>query len=1148
MKRLLNPIVFLFACGPMTAHSATWDGGGGDDLFSSPANWVGDVLPANPQDHPIFPDSATQKQVNLGATNQFCERFILEGGYRLYNGRMLVFGGGNGAEITSTGSNTLDADYGTEIWGNDVKLIQAAGGTLTVNGSSTGFQKSIELRAQGTILVNGQVAPGGGYAFYKTGPGIARFSAGSSLTGATGGRFVTQGTLIMNATANGESSWNVDGGRIAGTGNLQSDLTVGVANGSTIAPGDPATADGVGTFSISGNVSLGNEAALEVQIGNSGVCDVLAVTGNLSLAARAALWVRVAPGATPSGNYTIVTHSGARSGQFILLDAPPGATVDYATPGQIRIVVGAPPVAENIVFPSGSGILDVTQAPYNAIPNDGLDDTVAIQAALDAFPNGRRIIYLPNGTYHISNTLNWPAGIPGWTDYKHTIMQGQSRDGVILRLPDNAAGYQDANNRKAVIFTGPAPAQRFGIAIRTLTVHTGSGNPGAAGIQFNANNFGILKSVKIVSGDGQGTFGLDMAFTAEIGPLLVQDLEVEGFDYGVRTADAINGMVLERVTVRGQRLAGIRNDGQVFTIRGFTSINSVPAFINGLNPFGGIETGGAATLLEARFIGLPGAESVEAIQSAGFLHARDVITTGYSRVLTQITINGGIQVPGATLDEYTSRTRHQQFPSPSRSLQLPIENPPAIPWDALAGWTSVVAYGADASGNSDSTAAFQAAIDAGFTTVFIPPGTFIIHGDVLLRGAVRRLTGTQTNVIGSGRIILADGTAPAVWIERAGMPAIVQQSARTLVVSNVEAASVTSNSSGKLFIEDVVSDRFQFLNPRARVWARQLNVESDGGTNVVNDGARLWIFGMKTERAQTKLETKNGGFTEVLGMHNYSTTNPGTTPLFVITDSSASFVNIAESNFSGQPYVNIVQETRGATSLVLPATDLPFRSSANGRTMSLYTGFDGSPKRPLDLAAAPSAAGITLTWSDQSWDETGFLLERSPDGTTWTSLTTLPADATNYLDISGAPATSYQYRLRSQNSLGLSASAISTARTFSPVQNWLAGFSFAPATDLKLDTDSDGLPLLLEYALGGSPTTNDTALTPAARVLGNILSINYIPLRPELTYSVETSPNLQSGSWTTAGVSLSNSGNLHTASYLFGTESRRFVRLKVVAP
>ena len=1147
MKHFLKPIVALFACGSMIARSATWDGGGADDLFSTPANWVGDVLPANGQDLPIFPVTAPQKQVNLGG-GRFFERFILEGGYRLYNGRMVVFGGGPGAEVTSTGNNTLDADYGTEAWGNDVKLIQATGGTLTVNGSSSGFQKSIELRAQGTIQVNGQVAPGGGHAFYKTGAGIARFSASAGLTGAPGGRFVSQGTLIMNATANSDAAWTVDGGKIAGTGTLQSALSAGATKGSSVAPGDPAIADGIGTLSITGNVSLGNETTLEVQIGNAGACDVLAVTGNLSLAAKTALWVRVAPGTTPSGSYTVVTHTGARSGQFVLLDAPAGTSVDYSTPGQIRIVVGAPPVADNIVFPPGSGVLDVTQPPYNAIPNDGLDDTVAIQTALDAFPNGRRVIYLPNGTYHISNTLNWPAGIPGWTDYKHTIMQGQSRDGVILRLPDNALGYQDPDNRKAVIFTGPAPAQRFGIAIRTLTVHTGSGNPGAAGIQFNANNFGILKSVKIVSGDGQGTFGLDMAFTAEIGPLLVQDLEVEGFDYGVRTADAINGVVLERVTVRGQRLAGIRNDGQVFTIRGFTSINSVPAFVNGLNPFGGVETGGAATLLEARFIGLPGAESIDAIQSAGFLYARDVITTGYSRVLTQITINGGIQVPGATLDEYTSRARHNQFPSPGRSLQLPIENPPSIPWDAPSGWTSVVAYGADATAATDSTAAFQAAIDAGFTTVFIPPGTFVINGDVFLRGTVRRFTGTQTNIIGSGRIILADGTAPAVVIERAGLPAIVQQSARTLIVSSVEAASITSHSSGKLFIEDVVSDRFQFLNPRARIWARQLNVESDGGTNVVNDGARLWIFGMKTERAQTKLETKNGGFTEVLGLHNYSTTDPGTTPLFVITDSSASFVNIAESNFSGQPYINIVQETRGATSLVLPATALPFRTSANGRTMSLYTGFDGSPKRPLDLTASPSAAGIILSWNDQSWDETGFFLERSPDGATWTNLTTLPADAITHLDTSGTPATSYQYRVRSQNALGLSASATTSATTFSAVQNWLAGFSLAQNTNLHQDTDSDGLPLLLEYALGGSPDSNDSALTPAARVAGNILSINYTSLRPELTYTVETSPNLQSGSWTNAGVSLSNIGNLYTASYTFGMETRRFVRLKVVAP
>jgi len=42
-------------------------------------------------------------------------------------------------------------------------------------------------------------------------------------------------------------------------------------------------------------------------------------------------------------------------------------------------------------------VLDVTE--FGAKANDEGDDTAAIQKALDAFPNGNRIVYLPAGTF-----------------------------------------------------------------------------------------------------------------------------------------------------------------------------------------------------------------------------------------------------------------------------------------------------------------------------------------------------------------------------------------------------------------------------------------------------------------------------------------------------------------------------------------------------------------------------------------------------------------------------------------------------------------------------------------------------------------------------------------------------------------------------
>lgn len=46
------------------------------------------------------------------------------------------------------------------------------------------------------------------------------------------------------------------------------------------------------------------------------------------------------------------------------------------------------------VTPPDAGLVDVTQPPYLAVPDDGLDDTATIQQALQDHPNANRVIYL----------------------------------------------------------------------------------------------------------------------------------------------------------------------------------------------------------------------------------------------------------------------------------------------------------------------------------------------------------------------------------------------------------------------------------------------------------------------------------------------------------------------------------------------------------------------------------------------------------------------------------------------------------------------------------------------------------------------------------------------------------------------------------
>lgn len=55
------------------------------------------------------------------------------------------------------------------------------------------------------------------------------------------------------------------------------------------------------------------------------------------------------------------------------------------------------PAQTPITFPKDGGVLHVKA--FDAKANDDGDDTAAIQKALNAFPTGNRIVYLPAGTF-----------------------------------------------------------------------------------------------------------------------------------------------------------------------------------------------------------------------------------------------------------------------------------------------------------------------------------------------------------------------------------------------------------------------------------------------------------------------------------------------------------------------------------------------------------------------------------------------------------------------------------------------------------------------------------------------------------------------------------------------------------------------------
>jgi fibronectin type 3 domain-containing protein len=750
------------------------------------------------------------------------------------------------------------------------------------------------------------------------------------------------------------------------------------------------------------------------------------------------------------------------------------------------------------LFPSDGGLVNVKD--WGAKGDGVTDDTAAIQAALMAYPNGRKIIYIPNGTYIISDTLVWPhkvntdGTIDGGTREKRTCLQGESTDGAILKLADNCAGYQDPNNRKAMIWTGGAPAQRFGNGIRSLTVNTGSGNPGACGIQYISNNIGTMSEVTIRSGDGQGVIGLDFAFSNEIGPLLARDVRVIGFDYGIKIANSVDSETLENITLEGQRLYGLYNTGQCVSIHNLTSTNTCQAVYNSGEGF--------INLINATLNGSGGASGVSAIRNSGYLFARDVTTSGYLQAIDN-TSGTGADVLGASVTEFVSHSILSNFTSPQQSLRLTILPTPTVPWDPLSQWDSPLAHGGLPNDGVDDTAAFQAAIDSGKTTVYLPNGAWNLNGTVYIRGNVRRIIGLEAWHNGTCTIRIENGTYSTVVWERfsANYSTLdfVQASSRTLVISACNTSQVSSTGTGDIFIDDVCGGPFYFTNQR--VFARQINPEMTT-TKITNDHSDLWILGLKTERGGTLIETKNGGRTELMGGFSYSTSSAKTMPMF-INDNSTVSLSIGESNYNGNPWLTLVQETRGEITDTLDRGEAPYRG--NGSALTLYVGYKPTdatgPTTPANLhTTSVTSTQIDLAWNAASDAESGVLYYRVyRDG-----VQIGVSRTTSYSDTTTSGGLTYSYRVSAVNN------AVVASSQSGPLSVTTTGDVTPPGITSATAADGTHVSVLFN-----EPVDSTTAQTSANYSISGGISVTAAVLQADgQTVLLTTSTLAARGSYT----------------------------------
>jgi hypothetical protein len=382
---------------------------------------------------------------------------------------------------------------------------------------------------------------------------------------------------------------------------------------------------------------------------------------------------------------------------------------------------------------------------FGATGNGVTDDTAAIQSAINHNRStnewkGPAVVYIPPGTYKISNTI---------VVWAQTMLVGDENQPPQFVLVSNAPGFNNAAAKKPVFVAtggynvlpstedwwdnsgtfGGVADNTFNVWIQNINLQISSGNPGAVGIFWKVAQFTALRNINITAasdtaiaidvGGGQNDYSQGFV-PQQVGGGVVENVTVNGGVIGIRASN-MSQWTFRNITTQSQSSIGV----QALQFWGLSFVNLTSSGApTGLSYAQGSEL----VILDSNISGTSTAFSTDgspwyAENTPGITSSRGVETHIVSWIPGWI---NGTQLSAGTHALSTTRTTAMNL----------TPKPPIYPGSGTIINVKDPSIGAKGDWYTDDTAALQNAIN-NYQTVYLPYGTYKISAPLNLRANTR---------------------------------------------------------------------------------------------------------------------------------------------------------------------------------------------------------------------------------------------------------------------------------------------------------------------------------------------------------------------------------------------------------------------------